>query len=113
MKIYLAGPMRGYPEFNRPAFRAGAEKLRSLGHEVFSPPECDENNGFSFTGKSGNLADIPEFNLRAALAADLAWICGQADAVAVLPGWEKSLGASAEVATAKTLGIPVVNIGDM
>ena len=55
----------------------------------------------------GDMAEIPAFNLREALGADLAWICAEADAVAVLPGWENSLGAAAEVATARALGLPV------
>jgi nucleoside 2-deoxyribosyltransferase len=98
VRIYLAGPMRGKPQLNRPAFRDGALRLREAGHEVFSPPEYDEKLGLDSSEPGA---------LRKLLGADLAWLCANADAVAVLPGWQESLGASAEVATAFALGIPV------
>jgi hypothetical protein len=113
MRIYLAGPMRGYPEFNAPAFREGARRLRALGHEVFSPVEHDEGNGFDWTGVTGDLTEVAKtqgFDLRAALGADLGWICAHAEAVALLDGWEKSLGATAEAATARALGLPVLGL---
>lgn len=61
---------------------------------------------------TGDLADIEHtgFDLREALGWDLAWIAEHADAVAVLPGWEDSKGAKAEVATAHALGIPVIPV---
>lgn len=109
MKIYLAGPMRGYPEFNAQAFRDGAAQLRSAGHEVFSPLDHDEQQGFDFSGTAGSDEDLVSlgFDLRSALGADLAWICAEADMVMVLPGWEDSRGARAEVAVAQALGLPV------
>lgn len=114
MKIYLAGPMRRRPAFNFPAFHEAAAALRALGHEVFNPAEADENNGFDPTGMTGH-EDLSHlgFNLREALGADLAFICQYADAVVVLPDWERSLGAQAEVATARALGIKVLEIGEM
>lgn len=114
MKIYLAGPMRSIPEFNRPAFLAGARVLRATGHEVFSPLEHDEGNGHDWTGHSGDPAQAQAggFDLRAALGACLAWICAHADAVVLLPGWEKSLGATAEAATARALGLPALELAD-
>ena len=112
-KIYLAGPMRGYPEFNFPAFKAYAKHLRSLGYEVFSPAEKDESiHGEDFSNKytTGSLqeAESDGFSLRRALGDDLEWICKQADGVALMPGWEKSSGANAEWATAKALGLEFI-----
>lgn len=108
MKIYVAGPMRGYAQFNFPAFNAAAKRLRDLGHEVFNPAERDATVGFDPTEMDGdeNLADLG-FSLREALAADTEYIATHADAIAVLDGWESSSGARAEVALAHALGLQV------
>lgn len=102
MKIYLAGPMRGIPESNYPAFKAASATLRSAGHEVFSPVDWDIEKH----GPDG--CHHATFDLREALAADLQWICLHADAIAMLPGWENSKGAKAERATAIALGLEVI-----
>jgi len=113
-RVYLAGPMRGIAEFNFPAFREAAEALRGLGYEVFNPAERDESIGFTAEGLDGNedLAALG-FNLRDALGADLDYVSHKADAVVTLPGAENSSGARAEVATAKALGLPVVESVDL
>lgn len=111
MKIYLAGPMRGIPEFNFPAFYAAAKALRAEGHFVFSPAERDnERHGTDIskgnaTGDEAKAVKDHGFNLREALAHDLAFICAEADAIALLPGWEASKGANAERAAALALGL--------
>lgn len=113
MRLYLAGPMRGIPQFNFPAFDAAAEKLRDLGHEVFNPADQDRAKygddlaDGAHTGDEATVAESHGFDLRAALGADLHYITQCADAVAVLPGWEASKGARAEVATALALGLMV------
>lgn len=108
MKIYIAGPMRGIAEFNSPAFDEVQRILEKMGHETFNPAERDRSTGFDVAGMTGheNLADAG-FSLRDALHADTRWISLYADAVALLPGWEKSSGVAAEVALARALGIPV------
>lgn len=123
MRVYLAGPMRGIPEFNFPAFYSAAKFLREhMGWEVFSPAEKDnEVHGEDFikqfkTGEDASIsnAESKGFSLRRALGDDTAWICANADGVAMLPGWEKSRGAQAEVALAKALGLslyPLENEG--
>ena len=111
MNVYLAGPMRGIPNFNFPAFHKAAAKLRDAGHKVFNPAEKDEKKYGKNISKSptGSLktAEKRGFSLRAALGADLAFICAKADAVALLPGWKNSKGARAEKATAEALGLEV------
>ena len=116
MNIYLAGPMRGIPKFNFPVFAVHAQLLRNLGHIVFSPAERDnEHYGVDIsednpTGSEALAVSQHGFNLREALAHDLAWICAEADAIALLPGWRNSTGATAEHATAVALGLEVIEL---
>jgi hypothetical protein len=107
-KLYLAGPMRGYDESNFPAFLRVGQELRDWGYEVFSPAEHDISNGFDYK----DPAALEEFDLNGALHADLSYITLQADGVALLPGWEASRGALAEVATALALNKPVALAAD-
>lgn len=115
MNIYIAGPMTGIHEFNFPAFHAGAAKLRSEGHSVFNPAERDiqRHNGVDIS--KGNSSGCQEhaakehgFSLRDALADDTWYICKEADAIAMLPGWENSKGARAEWTLSLALGHTVI-----
>ena len=110
MNIYIAGPMRGIPEFNFPAFHAATVKLRAQGHLVFNPAERDEQiHGIDLTkGTTGDLKEIPQFSLRDALGHDTAWICQHADAIYLLPGWQISKGAQAERALGIALGLEII-----
>jgi hypothetical protein len=118
-KVYLAGPMRGIPEFNFPAFYAAAETLRAKGYIVFNPAEKDtEKYGVDIS--KGNMTGDEEqariehnFNLREALCADMTFICLKADAIALLPGWEKSKGAVAEFALAQALGLEILKLEEV
>jgi hypothetical protein len=108
MKIYLAGPMRNILNYNFPAFYAAEVKLLELGHKVCNPARVDNERGFDEKGKSTILEmEAAGLTLRDTLAFDLEWICREAEAIVVLPGWENSRGATAEVATARALDIPV------
>lgn len=116
MKIYLAGPMRGYPNFNFPAFDYAAAKLRGQGFVVFSPAERDrEVHGTALeqnkTGDEQEAASNVGFSLNDALKADMDWICDQAQVIALLPGWAKSSGANAEKALATALGLTIMELG--
>lgn len=101
MRLYCAGPMRGLPEYNYPAFRELKAQLLMMGHLPISPVDRDKESGFN------EKTDIPTQDfMRKALEWDLQQVC-RSDGVVVLPGWRKSLGARAEVATARAVGLPV------
>ena len=97
MKVYLAGPMRGYAELNFPAFDRATSYLRSHGHDVFSPADNDREKGYDIKGG----IDV----MRNCIMDDLTYIAREAQAIALLPGWEKSKGVAAEVALADFLGL--------
>ena len=116
MKIYLAGPMRGKPNFNFPAFDFAAARLREQGYKVFSPADKDreEIGAEAFvnaTGDEDELARKSAYTINDALAADTLYICREANAVALLPGWENSTGAQAERALAVALGLTIIILG--
>ncbi len=112
-RIYIAGPMNGYPQLNHPAFNSTAEAFREGGWEVCNPAETDIEMYQSVEATEEAMAANRQQFLRAALAIDLEWICTEADAIAMLPGWEKSYGARAEHATAVALGLEIIYISDV
>ncbi len=95
MKVYLAGPMTGIPEFNFPAFIEAAKQLRDMGLDVISPAEMDLDAGFK-PSATGDDQDPQEY--AAFLARDIQRIADEnIDGIVVLPGWERSGGARTEV----------------
>lgn len=92
MKIYIAGPMTGLPDFNYPAFNAAAAQLRAMGHTVLNPaenpvPACGTWQGY----------------MRLALAQLV-----QCECIVLLPGWAESKGALIERKLAQVLGMDVL-----
>jgi hypothetical protein len=94
--------MTGIPLFNHPAFDTAAERLRAIGHTVFSPAEFDRAAGLG-----GDVKEVSNTFLRNAMRQDTDAIC-DSDAIALLPGWEKSRGVAVELSLAKYLGLKVI-----
>ncbi|HYF73559.1 MAG TPA: DUF4406 domain-containing protein [Nocardioides sp.] len=92
MKVYIAGPMTGYPDFNYPAFFRAAEKLQAVGIEPINPARMDGREGCK------TWLDF----MRASLI-DIA----NCDGIATLPAWGDSRGAALEVHIARSLDLPV------
>lgn len=91
MKLYLAGPMTGFDDFNKPAFHLEAKRLRDLGYEVVNPAEINE--GFDGEWNLCMKRDVEK----------LVWC----DGIALMPGWDRSRGASIECKLAVDLGLQV------
>ena len=102
MKIYIAGPMRGYPNDNHAAFDAAEETLRAAGHSPVSPAYLARALG---KGPDTDYESSTAY-MKQVMIIDAVVICN-CDAIAVLPGWEKSRGATMEVALAQSIGLPI------
>lgn len=108
IKVYIAGPMNSVGgNFNFPLFDHVAKRLREKDCEVYSPADHARK-------AIGPLEMIMKFDKkemakkrREMLKDELVWICENADYVLMLPGWERSTGATAERAVALALEIPV------
>ena len=85
MRLYIAGPMTGHEDYNYEAFNDAEKLLKSVGYEVLNP------------ARQGYGKEYHEY-LELAIADVFA-----CDGIALLPHWEHSPGAKAEVALADAL----------
>ena len=90
MKVYIAGPMSGLPEYNYLAFYAGEEVLRRQGLNPQNPARNPEQKTW-------------QAYMRQAITLML-----QCEAVYFLPGWGTSSGALIEHDLAHTCGLGIV-----
>ncbi len=93
IKAYLSGPMSGIELFNYPAFMAAAKALRAQGYDVINPAELDTDTTKEWHHYMRN--DIRQLV--------------DCEKIFVLPGWERSRGATLEVFIATQLGMTVEN----
>lgn len=110
-RCYLIGPMRGYPQYNFPAFDAASAKGRALGLSVVSPADEDRKHGFCPSTPESKVSVPAACRMFAErdVAIILSLHAEDGDFVAVLPGWCRSVGSIAEVALAGWTMLPVYN----
>ena len=95
--LYVAGPMTGYPECNYPAFMGASWQLRNAGFRVWNPAERVDSH------VARHYVDLLRDDLKGLL---------ECDGLAVLPGWEFSIGARNEVMVAGVLRMPVKTVAE-
>ena len=102
MKLYIAGPMSGYPEHNMPAFDTAKQLLAGFGIDCVSPADITRDAGIAYTQDGTSTPqqyadfmrkDIPQLMM--------------CDGVFVLDNWSESKGAKFEVQLAQLIGLPI------
>jgi hypothetical protein len=106
-RVYIAGPMTGYPQWNFAAFDAAAADLRQRGYEVVNPVDLDRDVGFDPATSSPE-----DFDLVSAIRRDVEALV-TCQVIALLPGHENSKGATAERHIAYWAGLDVVEYPSM
>jgi hypothetical protein len=101
-RVYVAGPMSGYKNWNFEAFDAAAADLRSRGYEAINPVDLDREVGFDPATSSPEDFDLP-----AAIRRDIEALLS-CQAIVMLPGHENSKGATAERHVAHWGGLDVL-----
>jgi hypothetical protein len=117
-RIYLAGPMTGYPGFNFRAFDSAAKNLRSKGWDVVSPAELDDPivRRAALRSKDGspNTTDTGGETWGDFLARDVKLIADDGiEGIITLEGWRKSKGARLETFIGRLMGIPILKYKDL
>lgn len=95
--LYLAGPMTGLPDLNFPAFHDAAARLRAAGWDVVNPAEINAD---------------PNAEWAACMRADIRELV-TCEAIALLPGWMNSRGATLERHIAHCLGMQIFMVADL
>jgi hypothetical protein len=96
-RVYISGPMTGYPDFNKPAFNREAERLRVLGYDVVNPAELNPDETTPW---------------HECLRNDIAHLV-TCDALVMIEGWERSNGAHLEIHIAHRVGMEIMLARDL
>lgn len=107
-KAYIAGPVRGNPDYHTD-FQQAAQIMENSGYTAINPMQGDsmtQDEIHSYIESHWGQGTVPPY-----IVSDLAHILSLAgregDIVVTLPDWESSPGARAEVAVANWIGVPV------
>lgn len=118
-RVYIAGPMRGYARYNFPAFLEADKRARDLGWDTLNPAVLDQENGLDFIndpdGAQARWDTFTQEDIDGVILRDIACILSldpDTDAIAMLPGWERSTGAVAEFMLARWRKLRVLDARD-
>ena len=109
-RAYIAGPMRGYANYNFDAFDAAYIRLVALGYAVINPADFDRvvYDVDQYLPDSFKLTlDEQERIIRRDIEIILSFRKERGDILYCLSGWQTSVGTQVEIACAHFVGINV------
>lgn len=113
MQVYIAGPMRGEPDWGFPAFHRAERQLQEKGFETVNPARQESHSItgrplrhkipsiWGGTGADSLAGEIMRNDFKALL---------DCQAIVLLPGWTESQGALLELAVATACEMPVFEL---
>lgn len=115
---YIAGPMRGIPEYNYPAFMDAERRLIIYGWKVYNPASMDmdlDATDYPLRSLTEQKEHDDARSARHFAVRDLAILtrtlrAENGDAIVVLPGWNNSEGAVAEHAVARWVKLQLLTL---
>lgn len=117
--FYICGPMRGLPFLNFPAFDGARDLGKSLGHDIINPADMDRMYGIDPVEDPASPERVQQENpnfVHDVVQRDVEIILrlnkDRGDGLALLPDWQQSVGAMAEVRLAYWLGLKFVDARD-
>lgn len=107
LRIYVAGPMRGVVLYNSPAFDQARDEINAAGHEAISPTDLDREEGFDAVNlpRGHDWSTMPDALPKARTFVRNLKAVSECNAIALLPGWQRSEGTKMELAFARFLGL--------
>ena len=104
-RVYLSGPMSGYPDWNEPAFEDAKWACLLAGAEVAFNP-C---TAWGHHDRPRSWYMARDLHVLTMMDGERPWF----DCVVLLPGWYASAGAQAEQLVAHECGIAQVNLREV
>lgn len=107
---YIAGPMSGFEGANHKAFRAAAAFLLSQGWSVVVPHDINPYPHYGSPcppGRKGSQEGGTQHREGCYVRADLIVMLSECTDVVMIDGWQGSVGAKAEFATALAVRMPI------
>lgn len=110
---YIAGPMRGYVNSNFPAFDEAKARGIAKGFVIVSPADLSRRAGYTGDESPENVTphELHEF-AKVDVGILLELDAERGDFLAVLPGWQASVGARMEVGIALFKRLPILSAVD-
>lgn len=112
-RVFLSGPMTGRHAYNVAEFAKAHERLNELGAERVFDHAFEWYASLAHGSSTRDHGYYMRKTLAELVSGDLGCDAPLYDVLVTLPGWEVSDGARREVGVARSIGIPVVEYGDV